>query len=537
MIKNYFFLSRLAAEISSLIKDALIQDIYTAEKNKLTINLFNSSEFTLEFCVNHTLPYVIKRNYQPRKKRNSKDIFPEVLNLKFTNTFIAKNDRVILFQIENQMSLFFTVRGKFTNLYLLNGENFTSFKKVPDYDLSNLKEEFLKLEFVSPLTIPEININDIQNFEELKKRYPFISEEITSKFESFKNFSLDEYESVVKKIFYDNFLLSIDEKEGKLEVDFNYNKEIKNSNSIEFNSALEILITYLHKLDYFEKCKSTLKEINKHLIREISNLEKKKDNLLLRIKSGSKEKFYRKLAELLLINKSKLTTGLNEIIVNDIFSDNNELKISLNKKLTPQENIEYYFKKAKEEKIFFERSEKIIGQIENRLQQLNNIKSEIINCKELNELYSIAKKLGIKTEQNSMDKIEDKIKFRHYKIDNKYNVYVGKDSKSNDLLTLKFSRQNDLWFHARAVSGSHVVLKVENKNEPIPKSVIKKVASIAAFYSKAKTSSLVPVSFTFRKYVVKRKGMEPGQVALLREETILVKPEIPTEAVYVEKED
>ncbi|HQJ46614.1 MAG TPA: NFACT RNA binding domain-containing protein, partial [Ignavibacteriaceae bacterium] len=99
-------------------------------------------------------------------------------------------------------------------------------------------------------------------------------------------------------------------------------------------------------------------------------------------------------------------------------------------------------------------------------------------------------------------------------------------------LTTKFAKQNDLWFHARAVSGSHVILRVENKKEIIPKSVIKKAAGLAAFHSKAKTAGVVPVSFTYKKYVVKRKGMPFGQVSLLKEDILLVKPEIPDDVIF-----
>ena len=124
--------------------------------------------------------------------------------------------------------------------------------------------------------------------------------------------------------------------------------------------------------------------------------------------------------------------------------------------------------------------------------------------------------------------------FRHFLIDNKYHLYVGKDSKNNDLLTLKFAKQNDYWFHARSVSGSHAVLRVDNIKEAIPKSILKKAASIAGFYSKAKTSKVTPVTYTLKKYVVKKKGMEPGKVALLKENVLLVPPEIPIECVIID---
>ena len=104
---------------------------------------------------------------------------------------------------------------------------------------------------------------------------------------------------------------------------------------------------------------------------------------------------------------------------------------------------------------------------------------------------------------------------------------MGRDSRENDYLSIKFAKQNDYWFHSRGLPGSHVLLRVENTKEIIPKNILKQVASIAAFYSKAKTAKVAPVSYTFAKFVHKKKGMEPGQVLLQRENVLLVKPEIP----------
>ena len=146
------------------------------------------------------------------------------------------------------------------------------------------------------------------------------------------------------------------------------------------------------------------------------------------------------------------------------------------------------------------------------------------------------KELKIKDQSNKPDKEDIKIKFKHYIIEEKYDVYVGKDSKNNDLLTTKFAKQNDYWFHARSVSGSHVVLRVENAKEVIPKSILKKTASLAAYHSKAKTSGLAPVSYTLKKYVVKKKGYPLGTVHLLKEETLLVKPEIPKNCEFITNE-
>ena len=146
------------------------------------------------------------------------------------------------------------------------------------------------------------------------------------------------------------------------------------------------------------------------------------------------------------------------------------------------------------------------------------------------------KELKIKDEVSSSNKDDIQSKFKKYLIENKYYVFVGKDSQNNDLLTTKFAKQNDFWFHARSVPGSHVVLRVDNTKEAVPKSILKKTTSLATYHSKAKTSGMAPVSFTQKKYVVKKKGMDPGKVALLREEVLIVKPEIPSDCEYISNE-
>ena len=173
---------------------------------------------------------------------------------------------------------------------------------------------------------------------------------------------------------------------------------------------------------------------------------------------------------------------------------------------------------------------------ETEFERLKGIKEEITNSESIEQLNKSMKELKIKEKDQKPDKEDLRSKFKHYLLEGKYHLFVGKDSQNNDLLTTKFAKQNDYWFHARGVSGSHTVLRVDNTKETVPKNVLKAAASISAFHSKAKTAGLVPVSYTFKKYVVKKKGMAPGKVALLREETLLVHPEIPQNCEYVTEE-
>ena len=103
-------------------------------------------------------------------------------------------------------------------------------------------------------------------------------------------------------------------------------------------------------------------------------------------------------------------------------------------------------------------------------------------------------------------------------------IWVGKNAKNNDLLTLKYAKKFDIWLHARDVSGSHVIIRNPNQRT-VPKHVVEKAAELAAHFSKRATESLCPVIVTTKKFVRKTKDLLPGQVIVDREEeVVLVKP-------------
>ncbi len=118
-------------------------------------------------------------------------------------------------------------------------------------------------------------------------------------------------------------------------------------------------------------------------------------------------------------------------------------------------------------------------------------------------------------------------RFRIFKLGEGFEVWVGKDSTANDLLTIKYTSQNDLWFHVRGSSGSHTVLKIPEDTDTIPKEYIKAAASIAAFFSKSKNAKNVPVAYTHAKNVQKYKGAKSGSVVIKGEKIVKVNPGLP----------
>jgi predicted ribosome quality control (RQC) complex YloA/Tae2 family protein len=101
---------------------------------------------------------------------------------------------------------------------------------------------------------------------------------------------------------------------------------------------------------------------------------------------------------------------------------------------------------------------------------------------------------------------------------------VGKSAAGNDYITMKLARPDDLWLHAEGMPGSHVVVRNPGKRD-IPDGVLKKAASLAAWYSKGKNSAKIPVAYTRAAYVKKPKGAAPGSVVLVERKTMMAVPE------------
>ena len=275
-----------------------------------------------------------------------------------------------------------------------------------------------------------------------------------------------------------------------------------------------------------KKKSSGLKRISNHLSKELEKQASKMNKLKGRLEKGSQENSYRKIGQILLSNLLSLKKGLNSIVLADLESGE-EIKIKLKPELTPEKNANLYFEKAKDEKKSFEKSRELFDAANKRYNELRVRLKELEKAESVQEIETLKKNLNIKDAKMEQKQANPGFRYRKFIIDGKNECYVGRDSKSNDYLSVKFSKQNDYWFHARGLAGSHTLLRVQNTKENVPKPVLKAAASIAAFFSKGKTASVVPVSYTFAKYVYKKKGMEPGKVMISKEKVMLVSPEIP----------
>ncbi len=108
-----------------------------------------------------------------------------------------------------------------------------------------------------------------------------------------------------------------------------------------------------------------------------------------------------------------------------------------------------------------------------------------------------------------------------------WEILIGKSARDNDRLIREHARPHDFWLHAENTPGSHVVVRNPRRATVLPQPVLLKAAGIAAFFSQAKHSALVPVLYTQRKYISRPKRGEPGQVTVHHAKTIMIAPHDP----------
>ncbi len=530
-------LNRFVIEAGRIINGAPITDIFSQERDKLIIQLVkDEEEHFLEMYVNPGQSYINLREKYSRAKKNTINLFTEFINKNIESIEICIDDRIIRIKIGSGY-LYFTIRGKYTNVYAESDDNLESFKTIDDEDLKWLQKEFKNKAYSTDFNIPDLYLSFKEDyFREIKKAYPVINNEIIKEakrriiVESNARAVLKEGISEIKT---NRPTVFINELSNEVFLAVDSFGIFEHQKKEVFDDLISAQNFYLSKKHFLSEREKKLKIIRRHLNKEQKKISNKINSLQGVLDKGNRSEEYKRTGELLLINLRSIKGGMKDITVKDIYNNNVDLKIKLNPKHSAKKNVDSYFEKAKDEKINYDKSKELLTISKNQFEKLKSIEEKLDKTDNLNELKDIMKELKIKDSSDKKDKEDIKDKFKHYILDDKYHVFVGKDSKNNDLLTTKFAKQNDYWFHARSVSGSHVVLRVENTKEAIPKSVLKKTASLAAYHSKAKTAGTAPVTYTFKKYVIKKKGYPVGTVHLLKEEVLLVKPEIPKGCEFV----
>ncbi|WHY93542.1 NFACT RNA binding domain-containing protein [Neobacillus cucumis] len=276
-----------------------------------------------------------------------------------------------------------------------------------------------------------------------------------------------------------------------------------------------------------DRVKQQGNDVERFIINEKEKNEKKIAKLKDTLLDAERAEQFQRYGELLTANLYAAKKGMKEIEVLDYYDESGgTVAIPLDPRKSPSENAQKYFsryQKAKnsvsivEEQIQLALEE--VAYFENLLQQVGSASpKDIVEIRE--ELVEGGyirdrKKRNGKKVQNAKPVLD------YFTASDGTEIIVGKNNKQNDYLTNKFAARDEIWLHTKDIPGSHVVIR---SKEPTDTTILE-AASLAAYYSKARNSSSVPVDFTRVRFVKKPSGAKPGFVIYDNQQTVYVTPD------------
>ncbi|MBU3102882.1 Rqc2 family fibronectin-binding protein [Clostridium gasigenes] len=334
-----------------------------------------------------------------------------------------------------------------------------------------------------------------------------------------KNFSIDELYN-----FINNFISS-------LETNFSYRiyktdslykdfyclplDTLENTYSVlTFENPSELLEEFFLIRDKQERLNSKSIDLQRLIQTNIDRCNKKSKKLYNMLKECEEKESFKIKGDLLTSYIYTLKKGDKEANLLNFYSEEEGyLTIPLDEFKSPSENIQLLYKKYNKYKKSEESAIYQLEQNDGELQYLNSVFTNIQNCDNYVEINDIKNEL-IETgyvrfkKTNKNGKKDKSSKPLHFISSDGLDIYVGKNNLQNDYLSLKFASNNHLWFHTKNIPGSHVIVSAPH----VPDKTIEEAAILAAFYSKAKNSTKVPVDYTLVKNLKKPNGSKPGMV-------------------------
>lgn len=258
---------------------------------------------------------------------------------------------------------------------------------------------------------------------------------------------------------------------------------------------------------------------------EISKQQKKLSALENDLQQANNAEEQKVIADTVMANIYQLQKGQTSAQLINIY-DGTELNITLSPLLTPVENAQAYYKKYNK----YKRAQtEIITQIDTAtdfLSYLETLDISLLTADTKDEIEEIALEMasaGLLKENRKKQKSMHKSKPLHIRLNEHTDIYIGKNNKQNDHVTFTIGAPKDFWLHTKDIPGSHVILKT---TLPEPDAAdLHTAAQLAAYFSKARSGSNVPVDCTYRKYVKKPSGSKPGFVIFTNQKTYYITPD------------
>ncbi|HWQ26536.1 MAG TPA: NFACT RNA binding domain-containing protein [Chlorobaculum sp.] len=539
MLRNYFTLYHVARELHEQLAGGYLFEIHSQEKNEITLGFVTVDGRHLQLIVTvRSQDFSLStREGLNRKRRNSAGIMSCVFEQQVTGVAMAPRDREIRFTLEDGHTIVLRLFSADTNVLLVRDRKIVeAFKEGKDLEGCSFDEDaecvpvFRTLESLTGSeSLFRQKLEAAVSEESLEKRLSSILPGFDRRLarQLIARAGSEDPERLFlafTSIFYELASPSpcVIEKPDH-PPSFSILESVGGKTVTSFDTVLDAMSHYSRKMHRYVHLHDRAGDMRRGLIKMIGKAEKE---LASRDASEmeASAKGYETFGHLLTGAIGKVRPGSEQVTVPNIFDPAFQQKtIAVKPELNIQENAAWYFAQASKSR------KKLIGlqtrhaKLRRELEALRRKLDEIDAAEtpdEIQQLLDARSPANVRSSSAGLRNEEKKSPFRTIPLTRTITLYVGRNAENNELLTFEHARPDDVWLHARGASGSHCVLKgagMHNMSE------IRRAAEIAAWYSSARTSGLVPVIYTQKKYVRKAKGAA-GSVIVEREKVVMVRP-------------
>lgn len=296
-----------------------------------------------------------------------------------------------------------------------------------------------------------------------------------------------------------------------------------------FDSVSEVISNYYSAKSVVTRMKQRGADLRKIIASAIERTAKKYDLQLAQLKDTEDREKYRIYGELITAYGYNCKPGDKELTCENYY-DQKMITIPLDETMSAMDNGKRYFEKYNKQKRTFLALSELSLSSKEELDYLLSVQTslsfatseqDIIQIKEeLIESGYVRGKINNKKSKNN-----EKSKPLHYRSSDGYDMYVGKNNFQNEAITFQLASGNDMWFHAKQMPGSHVIVKVDGHNE-LPDRTYEEAARLAAFYSSGKQAPKVEIDYTTRKNLKKPPKAKPGYVIYHTNYSMTIEPDI-----------
>ena len=448
----------------------------------------------------------------------------------------VENDRIVEISVSNkneigdhiQATLIIEIMGKHSNILLVDKSSHKILEVIKHVGFSQNSYRTLLpgSTYIAPPSTESLNpftIKDEKLFEILQTQET-TTKNLQSLFQGLGRDTANELENILvsdKLSTFRNFF-NQETKPCLTETSFS---PVPFANQVgePFDNLSDLLDTY-----YKDKAeRDRVKQQASELIRRVENeLQKNRHKL----KKQEKELLATDNAEEFRQKGELLTTFLHQVpndqdqVILDNYYTNQPITIALDKALTPNQNAQRYFKRYQKLKEAVKYLTELIEETKATILYLESVET-VLNQAGLEEIAEIREEL-IQTgfiRRRQREKIQKRKKPEQYLAsDGKTIIYVGRNNLQNEELTFKMARKEELWFHAKDIPGSHVVI---SGNLDPSDEVKTDAAELAAYFSQGRLSNLVQVDMIEVKKLNKPTGGKPGFVTYTGQKTLRVTPD------------